>query len=1282
MTANRSTSALLVGLALVAAAFLALQPKASKPASSTDKQRESPKMLLVQPQPDAKGTQAGPLTPIYDFLGLAVPGPPKGAVAEQGRAAARDRPYEWPSERHLEGYRFRFLIASVPDPIDSGFAYMFDQVVEAMQRALDVDDLVIDRAWLPWQRERVPGKPASRLQDEHPGLILFRSTPRTDGAGRNNLFALLLVGETPTAGVAKTAFTNAVRLIRDCPAAVKEEGNRLRVIAPYFSGSSVSLRLALEQARKEMESAEQGRARTPEPLVKVVCGSARGFDHSLFRTGWATSGKERAFETTILPDELVLEHVWRYLEEQAKLTRASTRELPNPIFVLQEANTGFGQYTDRKAREGTSRFTMYRIPFPFHISQLRAAYTREQLARLESQGLPRTGRNLPFPSVDGKETQRGALRAQGPLLTAATNELVLDNIVTLMAQKRVRRVFLVSTDPQDAIFLARVIRDRHPDVQLVTLGHDLLYTHEDYNYALHGMIVAGTYPLYPAFQRWSDLTLKPSPSRILFSHQSFQGCYNAVLVHLAGAASAAGRTGRKSAILESMLDYGWEPVRDTDGNRFTLPPIWLSVVSSNGQLIPLAHVSPNDYLPDASAGRPDPLPFVFCRPWPAELETVETDFGEVTFPGMWFVVFLLCLAVNVYFFYHAARYVWGSSWDATAGQLCCLYKQRSDFGVVCLAQILLFGRSAVLAWTPLQFPVREYSLHDVGAMAIVALSCGMIAASYVVYLLVQGRQPGGWDLVQRRQQFRDMAEGSECIGGCSARLGWLAKSGFWVAVWDLVIFALVTLTLVCFVWRVGEAAWAWLFRTARPGEVIDFERSIQLSNGVTPILPRVLFCAALFGWGYCLVKKLFLANRCDVACPFPNGGPRAFDGLRDLDRQVRSELMPPSTLRNHFWPCVGLFVFAAIVYVNFVVDAIPPLDGWWFGQLSLFGFSLGGLLLLFTLLQFHFAWRSLRKLLRFLALLPMQSSFQRLSDKVVSLFGGYLHSLRPRHSHLSVSVQQFQRMQQLFPAFHAALAQAARMHASVGDLSPEAVGAAWAEVQLAFPGGQFGPVISSDFDRELQPSREENLEPPATAVAPPSHEWGAETGWDCSELARRCLGVLVRFWPVHPMEEAFGHTPADGQAAEPLYQALPQGNPIREWAIAAEDFCAIEITRYLSQFVVQLRTLLTSLTVGSLLLLLAATVYPFFPQYQVLLVLTIVAGFMVAAIVMFLVQLNRDEVISRINRSAPNRFTPDLAFVQGAATYVLPIVIAFMVQFPVVTSSLRSLLAPLFHILR
>jgi hypothetical protein len=651
----------------------------------------------------------------------------------------------------------------------------------------------------------------------------------------------------------------------------------------------------------------------------------------------------------------------------------------------------------------------------------------------------------------------------------------------------------------------------------------------------------------------------------------------------------------------------------------------------------------------------------------------------VNFPGSWLLLFLFLLAGSAYFFYRAGRYFWDSSWADQPDQLCCLYKQRIDLGVVCLAQMLLFGQAAVLAWMPLPGLMNGRVVSALVAAVVLALSLAMMVITCVVYLGAQVRPPGGRSVLERCRQYARMTLGSQRIRGCPARLGVLSLSGFWIALFDVLTLVLLILVLAWIVWQIGRTGWNTLFSPPDANAILDFERLVHLSNGVTSNLPVILFCTALFTWGFCLVKKQFLANRCGVECPFPGGTP-GLTGLRDIDGQVHSELMPPSTLRNHFWKCALLFVLVAVFFFWFQQRAIPPVDGWWIGFLSLVGFALGAVLLLFTLLQFYYAWHSLRKLLRLLALLPMQTAFQRLNDKVVATFGDYLFSLRPRHSHLSVSVQQFRRLEQLYPAFRHAVEQANANQASLGPLNPAAVAALWVELQGAFPNpNQFEPTIAVTFAQEFCPARETDLGSPPATPGP----WGGLTGQGCSKLADRCLRVLRHFWPLLTLEEAFGQpTSGEQRPAAPGYLSLPAGDPVREWATAAEDFCAIEITRYLSQFVVQLRTLLMSLTLGALLLLVAAAVYPFFPQRALLLFLTTLGGVTALAIVAFLVQINRDELISRITRSAPNRFTPDLGFLQGAVTYVLPIAVAFMVQFPFVTSTLRSLLDPLFHIIR
>lgn len=68
-------------------------------------------------------------------------------------------------------------------------------------------------------------------------------------------------------------------------------------------------------------------------------------------------------------------------------------------------------------------------------------------------------------------------------------------------------------------------------------------------------------------------------------------------------------------------------------------------------------------------------------------------------------------------------------------------------------------------------------------------------------------------------------------------------------------------------------------------------------------------------------------------------------------------------------------------------------------------------------------------------------------------------------------------------------------------------------------------------------------------------------------------------------------------------------------------------------------------------------------------------------IVVFLVQVNRDELISRINRSTPNRFTLDMAFVQSIGIYVLAIVGALLVEIPFFSSIFWPLFEPFMQLL-
>src|SRR5262249_602912 len=193
--------------------------------------------------------------------------------------------------------------------------------------------------------------------------------------------------------------------------------------------------------------------------------------------------------------------------------------------------------------------------------------------RGEARGLPAPSRHLPFPHEEAEGPYIPAT-AQAPVMTNVVNDLVLSNILSTIARENIRYIGLHATDPRDKIFLASLVRENCPDVRLFTISSNLLLAHPDYAFAMRGALVASTYPLHPSVQRWSD-PYEQDQKRPLFAQQSTQGTYNAVLWQLDAP--------------EKMIGFSTPQARSEapQEGTATRPPVWLSLVSPTGPLVPL-----------------------------------------------------------------------------------------------------------------------------------------------------------------------------------------------------------------------------------------------------------------------------------------------------------------------------------------------------------------------------------------------------------------------------------------------------------------------------------------------------------------------------------------------------------------------------------------------------------------------------------------------------------------------------------------------------------------------
>ncbi|MSR62153.1 MAG: hypothetical protein EXS08_06890 [Planctomycetes bacterium] len=481
------------------------------------------------------------------------------------------RHFAVPAKGRLElgEQRLDVLIATLPDPFDSHLDWAFDQALDAVRRAYESADFVLDGYSLPWSAQTRDDTPANRvLRETTPGAFLFRNH------AEKRLELLYVVGEVPTSGVHRMALEAALQE-RDVVLAVKPPPpDTLRILGPFFSGSAPSLKDVL----KHWLAGHKGH-------VDVVTGSATSADNERILSGktspprgapsppapaasehtpWPLSGIR--FRATVHPDStflLVLENevlpdLHLRVDQVAVLNEGSTQygASAGRTEVSQPAKAGL----DGKGKK-TEWFT---LPFPMNLTSLRAAYARDWQAQPNGNAtLGATKAARVELSLEEQDRTRETPRPTSPL-TAPATDLAMDEIVRTLESRRIELVVLFATDVRDKLLLAAEIAKRLPDIQLVTTESNLLYLRSDFNAALRGMLVLSSYPLFVRAPDWNDQSTEPQ--ELIFQSDGAEGVYNAALLLLDRA--------------EALADYG--PPVEGDGPR--LPPVWITTVGKSSML--------------------------------------------------------------------------------------------------------------------------------------------------------------------------------------------------------------------------------------------------------------------------------------------------------------------------------------------------------------------------------------------------------------------------------------------------------------------------------------------------------------------------------------------------------------------------------------------------------------------------------------------------------------------------------------------------------------------------
>jgi hypothetical protein len=907
-------------------------------------------------KPSDNSTNGGPCQAITEFVEARLPAP---VIPQDLTETGIHFPCKLPRDKLLN-----FLIATVPNPIDTHLALWFDRAVESIQNAAGSVGLRFQEAWIPWDTDLVREQPditsrkaqqAERaLREKEPGVLLFRGSGKCDPKDQSGCdLVVLLVPETPTGGIQPEVFFDATKIVFWASAFVNGLNEpKIPIVGPSFVGSFASLE-KIREGKGNPEIKDRLRARS---------GSVGG-------SGPSRNAFKGEFSSTVHGIETQLQ-VLHEVSEGWKDQR---------IGLLSETETAFGWLpSDLLHSETQADNDLLIFRYPREISRLRSAYGDQELKAVvgAQQTTPSFRNLLAFRLFDlGPGTDSTPILAQ--YQTPLSQDAVLEQIARALERDRITLAGILATDVFDSLFIARYLRDACPNVRLLTFDSDLLYERAAEEFPFDGILALTTYPLIPSNEGWTNPNHDKNRQRLLFSSRLAEGVYNATRSLLIESKFAL-----KTDEGAPLADY-FNPARygeDNPGPSFSVPPVWLMVLSRSG------------YWPLAVAG--EPTADKDLLPW---YSSGSPRFGRGSLPRLWQMFFVLLVLTLGWYFSSSFRQGRGflglnivrgeTGWLARfCYRLVCSMTLLAMYGLY-IAPLIWIGR------TDSESEALWFSQLAAGLFWLFTL----LAFTPLLTLSGSGGKPTNPEAAP--------SGGPDKIGG-PIRIGW--PDG-----WHYGILFLAALIATIFTWCVLR-----LFAFPVHGRPLKYKeafflayRSFHLSSGVSPLVPLLILVAAYFAWGRVHLTRVTIldARLIDV----PPLGTGKEEGLNRCLNAINAAVNEPM-MRLWGKPADGLRAAGAMVIVlavaQYLASALRSFEYAPFDILfpSLLAILYGLLFLTWT--RFLVTWGRFREFLLQLERHPMRFAFSELPAKrAVSP----LLQFTAAHMELTALVEIRERLQKL-----------------------------------------------------------------------------------------------------------------------------------------------------------------------------------------------------------------------------------------------------------------------------
>jgi hypothetical protein len=1119
----------------------------------------------------------------------------------------------------------RFAIATVPNPISTHLALLFDRIVETIQQAAQDETYSYDDSWFPWETttkefpllgDQQAADELREIQEAQPGVMVFRKgvVNETDGgAPYESGLIVLVVGEKPTGGINDNQFVNALAWIEQLGGLSGKQP--LNILGPAFSGSLPSLQRALVQ------DLAAGQPTAFNGKILVTSGTvSSGIDYQWFAT-WISSNQKGTFRAAMENDSLMTDRFCQYLIDRGYP--------PKKIAFLSEDETAFGGvYLPTEPQKTQTSFldqqpvspcsAAFRLYYPRDIATLRSAYQQQSIlspAKPQSNAAPAT--TLRGDLTEPSSSDHDTVRSYGGQLTPLEQESILLDIANRLNDKQIQFIILRSTSSLDQIFLSQFLRRFYPEGRVVIDGADLLFNRGAEGKSLRGVMLLSTYPLLPVEQDWTaSLVAHRTRSYRAFGEDNAEGVYIAAreLFH-----------NQDSSV--PLHDYGapeWaigiEKTYD-EHDENTRPATWLTVIGRrqlwplavlNSNTLPTLKNSPAKAMPEPSSGRDLGPPFKDVQPEPLSVPV-----------SMWLFV-IACVAwgaIHAYFCWYGS--IVGSP---RARAYFAPLPRRQHAPLIALGSLFPAMVAVVLATESGLFS-QLVGMHLYERSTVIWLTILVILILFLSlfaclgsYRLPVARPPASPAI--------HMTAWRRLIGGTA--LLWL------------VVFALGHISLVN--------------GLTQANSVPAYLRAVNLFSGVSSLLPQLLLIAGAYLWFWCTLRGLAHFGDDRPCLPQKRDLPKLDDGTPMMPMFSNEKAGCP--IEDAARPLSGPYLmwFGVALVASGLVSGIA-LQGPWvrtlgertFGGVIFFSVIVCISVIIADGIEMWRAWSELRKLLAYLDRLPLRRTLRALKGlawgSIWKLSGNVLDE---RYRVISFQLESLRHLMNTATEWSPDFDEANdRIEVLRQVRECQARAAVFARWYVRLPEKIIDLTYLRDFQKELAP----------TAAVLMNH-------------------VLLPAWRKEKESLIFDRSKPEGKPDEDGGpQTAISTTKLEPHVQAAEEFFVLPYVAFIQNVLGRLRCL----ALGVLWLFVSATLavssYPFDPLNVVggifLTVFLIVGGL----IILVYAQMSRDATLSHITNTRPGEL--GMEFWTRLVTFgVGPLIGLLTTLFPSLTDFLFSWLEP------